>query len=309
MILTVTANPALDLTYQVGELQAGQTHRVSAVQARGGGKGLNVARVLAALGWDVTAVGLAGGHTGRTVRDRLQAAGVRVRFTDIAGETRRTVVVHDGARTTGFWEPGPVVSGSEWSALVACYRETLADADAIVLAGSLPPGAPAGAYAALIREAHQCSTPVILDADGEALRRALPARPDVVKPNADELRRALGVAAHPLAGAAALRKMGARASVVSLGPDGLAAAADGECWEAAAPEVITGNASGAGDAAVAGLAMGLVRGWQWPDTLRHAVALGSAAVHTPAAGEVDLAAYRRYLTAVEVRAVPAPEGF
>ena len=126
MILTVTLNPALDLTYGVEVLVPHGTHRVVTVAERAGGKGLNVARVLRGVGEPVVATGLIGGSTGARVAELLRDDGLHSQaFVAVAGATRRTVVVVDRDDATGFWEPGPWVSGSEWLAFVAHFRGLL----------------------------------------------------------------------------------------------------------------------------------------------------------------------------------------
>ncbi|WP_344520861.1 hexose kinase, partial [Streptomyces rectiviolaceus] len=191
MILTVTLNAALDITYRVPTLTPHASHRVTEVIERPGGKGLNVARVLAALGHDVTVTGFAGGDTGRVLHDRLAR---EPRVTDalapVEGATRRTLAIVDAASgdTTQLNEPGPTVTPAEWSAFRESYEDLLRRGmSAVALCGSLPPGVPVGAYATLVRAARAAKVPVLLDTSGEALRRGVAARPDIVKPNADEL--------------------------------------------------------------------------------------------------------------------------
>jgi tagatose 6-phosphate kinase len=141
LILTVTLNLALDVTYFVDAApRLGEVNRVARVAARAGGKGVNVARVL---GGEAVVCGFVGGRTGDAVRADLRAAGLVDETVGIVGETRRTVVVQaSGAEPTGFWEPGPSVSAAEWETFVARFRELAGSAAAVVLAGSLPAGAP-----------------------------------------------------------------------------------------------------------------------------------------------------------------------
>ncbi|MEV1285934.1 1-phosphofructokinase family hexose kinase [Micromonospora sp. NPDC049679] len=315
MILTVTLNAALDVTYGVDVLRPGTTHRVSTVVERAGGKGVNVARLLHALGEPVMATGLAGGATGARIRDLLAAAGVPEAFTSIDGESRRTVVVaSDDGEPTGFWEPGPRVAAPEWSAFLERYRGLLADADVVALCGSLPPGVPDDGYATLIGLARSAGVATILDADGGPAYLGIRARPDVVKPNARELstlhsiilrrRVQIGGVSEAREAAAAVRHLGAQTVVASLGAAGLLADTGDLVLHAAPPEVVTGNPTGAGDACVAALARGLRSGRPWPERLRDAVALSAAAVAAAVAGELSPIDYERLHASVSVTELP-----
>ncbi|TXS36592.1 1-phosphofructokinase family hexose kinase [Streptomyces sp. OR43] len=306
MILTVTLNTALDLTYDVPALVPHASHRVTALSERPGGKGVNVARVLTALGHDSVVTGFAGGATGAVLRTMLAAlptgpAAVTDALVTVAGDTRRTLAVVDRATgdTTQFNEPGPHVTADEWTAFLASYGELLTAADAVALCGSLPPGIHVGAYAELIRLARTAGVPVLLDTSGEPLRRGIAARPDLIKPNADELAQLTG-SRDPLRGARDARRRGAHGVIASLGPAGVLAVSPDGTWQAAPPAPVRGNPTGAGDSAVAGLLSGLVEGLDWPDRLRRAVALSTATVLSPTAGEFDRAAYEELLPRVGI---------
>ncbi|MFE7130339.1 1-phosphofructokinase family hexose kinase [Streptomyces sp. NPDC057638] len=302
MILTVTLNTALDITYQVPALTPHATHRVTEVAERPGGKGLNVARVLAALGHDTVVTGFAGGPVGAVLRDLLAPLPPRDALVPIAGATRRTIAVVDHATgdTTQLNEPGPTITADEWAALLATFDRLLGEARAVALCGSLPPGVHVGAYAELVRRARAAGVPVLLDTSGEPLRRGIAARPDLVKPNADELAQLTG-AREPLRAARDARRRGAGAVVASLGAEGMVAAVPGGVWQAVPPAPVRGNPTGAGDSAVAALLAGLVGEQPWPERLAHAVALATATVLAGAAGEFDRAAYEELLPRVLVR--------
>jgi len=267
VIVVVCLNPALDVTHQLDAVGWGGVNRPRAVHARPGGKGLNAARTLHSLGADVLMLGLAGGITGAGVQASLCELGVPAAFTPVAGETRRTFTV-------------------------------VADR----LSGSLPPGLPAGTYAALIRAAR---VPVVLDTHGEALWQGTAAGPAIVKQNRAELEalagRSLTTPGEVAVAAGALG--GAGAVVVTLGPAGLLAATGDGCWRARVPAAVAGNATGAGDAVAAALAHGIALRRPWDEQLRHAAALGAATAAAPVAGE-----FRRpdYLDAL--RAVAVEEG-
>lgn len=295
MILTVTLNTALDVTYEVDALLPRSSHRVTATHQRAGGKGLNVARVLRTLGHETAVTGLVGGPTGQLIRDDLREAGLPDTLVEISGDSRRTltVVSHEHGDATVFNEPGPHVQGAEWAHFVARYVDAVRSAQVIVLAGSLPPGVPTDAYGQLTRLANEAGAGVVLDSSGRALLDALSARPDIVKPNVDELTTATGLTELPAA-AARLRTRGAVAVVTSSGADGLLAHTPKGSWRATPPRALAGNPTGAGDACVAALAEGLVDRAPWPDTLREAVALSASAVVRPVAGEFDTGVLREF---------------
>jgi tagatose 6-phosphate kinase len=335
MIVVVCLNPALDITHRVPAVNWGGVNRPTAVYARPGGKGLNVARTLHALGADLLLTGLAGGVTGAGIEAELGRLGVPAALTPIAGETRRTfTIVADAAAdgtgaddteaasrgaSTAFNEAGPEVSAGEFAEFRGQYEKALAGAAAVVLSGSLPTGLAAGTYATLIETAAAAGVPAVLDAHGEALWRGVAAGPAIVKPNLDELENLAGRRlsapnggsggsspdlAAVVAAANQLRTLGAQAVVASLGPWGLLAATGDGHWQARAAEV-AGNATGAGDAVAAVLAHGLVLGHPWDERLRHAAALGAATVAAPAAGEFSDADYARALRTVTVHRAAA----
>ncbi|MFE4589455.1 1-phosphofructokinase family hexose kinase [Streptomyces laurentii] len=312
MILTVTLNTALDLTYRVPALVPHASHRVSQVIERPGGKGLNVARVLGALGHETVVTGFAGGPTGAMLRDLLATgtAGlpgtVHDALVPTAGATRRTVAVVDAANgdTTQLNEPGPDITPAEWAAFTTRFTGLLDGARAVALCGSLPPGIHVGAYAELVRLARAAGLPVLLDTSGEPLRRGIAARPDVIKPNTEELARLTGTR-EPHRATLDARRRGAHAVVTSLGPEGLLAATPDGLWQAAPPAPVRGNPTGAGDSAVAALLAGLVDGTDWPTRLTHATALSAATVLSPVAGEFDEEAYEALLPRITLT-TPSP---
>ncbi|WP_053746544.1 1-phosphofructokinase family hexose kinase [Streptomyces sp. NRRL WC-3618] len=295
MILTATLNTALDITSRVRKLRPHASHRITSVTERPGGKGLNVARVLAALGHEVTVTGFTGGATGRTVQDQLAATpGVLDALVSVSGSTRRTIAVVEDQpasttpETTQLNEPGPQITPAEWSAFQDVYEGLLPSVSAVALCGSLPPGVPVGAYAGLVRTTRAAGVPVLLDTDGEPLSRGVTAGPDLVKPNAAELAE-LTCSHEPLRATQHARRLGTKAVVASLGPAGLLAVTPEGHWRATPPTHARGNPTGAGDSAVAGLLSGLVDQLPWPERLIRAVALSMATVLASVAGELTAA--------------------
>lgn len=311
MILCVSLNPALDITYEVPALVAGTSHRVEVTGYRAGGKAFNVARVLHQLGEPVRATGLLGGSTGSTITSDLSAAGIDTRPILLRRESRRSVTVvatDDDVDTdnpdnaTVLNEPGPQVEPSEWRQFTAAFSDLLPDADVVVLSGSLPPGVPVTAYRDLSAGARERGVKVLLDTTGEALRVALPTAPDIAKPNAIELGQLLNRALRDnddvLEAARSVLSWGAQAVVVSRASEGLVAARPDQALLLHAPVRVRGNPTGAGDALSAVLARGLRRGEDWTTCLTEAVASATASVTVGVAGATDLELAARLLPRV-----------
>jgi tagatose 6-phosphate kinase len=304
LIGTVTLNLALDVTYRVDELVVGGSHRVTDTRQRAGGKGVNVARVAATLGHQVLALGFVGGVTGELVAEELFDAGLTALLTPIRGETRRTVVIVNGkdGDATIFNEAGPSVSEDEWRAFHD--RMPWARLGVLACSGSLPPGLPVDAYAELAVRARHHDILSVIDAGGEALVAAAKAGA-VVRANAAELREALGNDVSVEEGARQLVVAGATAAVITDGSRGMVAASKGGAWRALPVEQVAGNPTGAGDACTAVVAAAVAESPEpdWSEVLKSAVAASAAAVLTPVAGDIDLAAYRRWQPQVAVQSL------
>lgn len=287
MIVTVTLNPAIDVTYGVDDFTLGEVHRVRQVTRRPGGKGVNVASVLHALGVPVIAAGLSDPGFAAEVAD----LGIEADFVTSLPRVRSTVVVRSGEATTSLWEPGiPAPEGAS-DQVRERVAGLLAGASVLVVSGSLAPGLPANLPAALAQEARAAGVIPILDLDGDALVAAVEAGGSIVMPNEDELARLLGVSsvADGQAGsaAAALADRTGAAVVHTRGRAGLIGGTRGDLWRVRVPGV-RGNPTGAGDATAAGLAKALLEGEEWGQALVAAAATGAAAVARPIAGEIDL---------------------
>ena len=290
-VVTVTPNPAVDLTYAVNGIRAGHSHRVSRPLTRAGGKGINVARVIHHSGRPAVAVTTAGGGSGGEFAVDLAASGMASRLVAVGASTRRTMAFVDSAdgETSIFNEQGPPLTAGEWDAVRAAVEQELPAAGCTVGSGSLPEGAPEDFYAWLAARAAAYSVPCIIDTSGPALLAAARAGADVLKPNHHELLAATG-AGNVDAAAGLLLDLGAKRLFVSCGADGLrlyCAHDRSAVWQARLPKPLAGNPTGAGDAAVAAIAVLLAERVSDPETLlRCAVAWSAAAVLMPVAGEI-----------------------
>ena len=299
MILTVTANPAYDVTYEVAAVRPGEVHRVTTAHLRPGGKGVNVAAVLRQLGEEVVATGF--GTT--AFAEELRATGVRAELVTCLPHVRRTVAVVDPGRTTSFWEPGTQLPAGSDRLLLDRVSTLLASASCLVVSGSLPPGAPDSLAADLARLALDAGVPAVVDTSGAALRSAAAVPGVVLMPNRDELAELAGPSradADVVAAASRLVAGGVRAVLATRGRDGVVATDATGTWMTRPPSV-AGNPTGAGDAAAAAVARGLAQGLPLPDLAADATALSAAAVAAPVAGQVDLDRYRELTDAIELR--------
>ncbi|UPK76267.1 hexose kinase [Nocardioidaceae bacterium SCSIO 66511] len=283
--LTVTPNPAYDVTYVVPGVELGKVHRVAEVQERAGGKGINVARVLGQFGEDVHALGF--GDAGFAAA--LDADGISNELIDALPRVRRTLVVH-GAETTAFWERGHELEPGADDALAEQVEAALVDARGLVVSGSLPGGADPGLPARLARLAVAAGVPVVVDADGEALRLAARVPGVVLMPNADEVRALAPDTDDWLDACRSVVDAGVRAVIATRGAEGMTAVTADEVRHATPARRVDGNPTGAGDAAAAAVISQLARDSDdWHTLLVDAVATSGAAVVAPVAGQIDAA--------------------
>ena len=282
MILTVTLNAAIDKTHLIPAFGVGVVNRPREVLALPGGKGINVARVLRALGEPVLATGLVAGFAGAHVLGLMDAEGIPHDFQRLAAGESRTclAVVHpEGPPHTEINERGPHVDEAAFEAFVARYEALLPRTSWVALSGSLPPGLDASAYLRLIALARAAGKPVSLDTSGPELPAALEGAPDVAKPKQGEAELVLGrpVTLENVAEALAeLRGRGPKLVALTLGAAGAAIATEDQAWWVAAPDVQVVNPIGSGDSFLATLIAQTGRGASLAEAGRWAVAAGSA---------------------------------
>ncbi|WP_103349511.1 1-phosphofructokinase family hexose kinase [Amycolatopsis sp. CA-128772] len=297
-IITVTLNPAVDVTYRVDALRPGGTTRVPDVRSRAGGKGVNVAAVVRALGGESLVLALTTTRAPDEFRTGLAELGLAHRLVPALPAVRRTVaVVTPADGTTMLQENGFPAGETAEDDIFAALRAEL-PAGAVVISGSVPEGLEADVPAKLARLCVRQGVPVIADVSGAALREAA-ASGAVLMPNEDELAELAGSDAGPDLVAA-----GAPAVVATLGAEGAIAVTAQGSWRARPAEVVTGNSAGAGDAGAAALAMHLTAPEvDWPAALADVVATSAAAVLRPVAGEIDVAARDRWIRDVKVERI------
>ena len=287
MIVTLTPNPSVDRTVSITDLHRGEVHRATASRIDPGGKGVNISRALTAHKARTLAVLPAGGPQGHLLAELLAEAGIAVAIVPISGSIRANVaLVEPDGTTTKINEPGPLLSGSESEALIAGAVDTLAEQPGwLVASGSLPPGVDDDLYAGLVRRCREAGVSVAIDASGPALRLAVAAGPDLIKPNLEELEelvgRSLDTLGDVLLAAVDLVTHGVAAVVVSLGGHGALLVSPTVVAHAVAPVSAPQSTVGAGDALLAGYLYATGSGSTAMQALCTGVAWGAAAVSLP----------------------------
>ena len=307
-ILTITLNPALDLTVRVPHLEPGEVNRSQALLSHAAGKGLNVAQVLADLGHSLTVSGFLGEDNQQAFNALFARRGFADAFIRVPGETRSNIkLAEDDGRVTDINGPGPHVNDLAQHALLDKLDHIAASHDAVVVAGSLPRGVSAQWLRELVLRLKALGCKVILDTSGEALKEGLRAGPWLVKPNAEELSEALG---HPVssvasqvAAATELQTLGISHVVISHGADGVNWFSHGPALQALPPKVRVASTVGAGDSLLAGMLHGLISGHSAEQTLRTATAIAAMAVTQIGFGISDAAHLATLESGVNVRAL------
>lgn len=309
-ILTLTLNPALDLTVQLEHLQVGQVNRGDALVSHAAGKGLNVAQVLADLGHRLTVAGFLGVDNQQPFEALFARRDFVDEFVRVPGETRSNIKLAEGSgRFTDVNGPGPVVDAESQQALLARLEQIGPSFDAVVVAGSLPRGIDPQWLRQLLQQLSEMGLKVALDTSGDALRAGLEAGPWLIKPNTEELAEALDAPIISLAAQAdaarALRQRGIEHVVISQGAEGVHWFSTAPTLAALPPKVTVVSTVGAGDSLLAGMLHGLLSGLDARETLRQATAIAAMAVTHIGFGIDDAERLRKLEAGVSVRVVKA----
>ncbi|MDL2225224.1 1-phosphofructokinase family hexose kinase [Eubacteriales bacterium OttesenSCG-928-M02] len=308
MIVSVCLNPSIDREQTVFSFTYGGMNRVLETREDAGGKGVNVALVVRALGADATLVGFAGETGFSLAAEKLAAVGCPVDMITIPGKVRTNLKLLDQSKNivTEVNEPGPAVSAEHLAAMEELVKRWAKEAGTMVFTGSLPPGCPVDTYARLMAAAKGENNAIhcVVDAEGEKLLAALGQQPSFIKPNDFELGMLLGqdfsTMEARLAGARTLLDKGAQVVLVSMGPEGAMITDGVASYYAPAIPVAVKSTVGAGDAMVAAYCVAQERGLPLKERFVHAVAGGTAAIMTPGTLLVQLADYESLLPQVQV---------
>ena len=286
MIYTITLNPALDRTIWIEKIRMDDANRIEREEKYAGGKGIDVSRVLGRLEIVNHALGFLGGYVGMEVEGLLLQEGIYCDFTPIANDTRTNIILNvtETEHQISFNAPGPEIRPAELTAFFQKLEE-LPSPEYVIISGSLPENLNPVIYARSIEILKRKKARVLLDTDGENLRVGITAGPAMIKPNIHELsrlvNRPLNSLEEILAAAAEIQKSGVEIVLVSMGAKGILLVDSEEKILAVPPQVKVVNTVGAGDSSVAGFIYGQAKGLSVRESLKFAVAAGTATTLQP----------------------------
>lgn len=301
MLLTVTMNPSVDISYRLDKLTIDGVNRTDKVSKTAGGKGLNVTRVAKQAGLEVAATGILGGYLGEFIKKNIENEEVHQEFYKIDQESRNCIaILHEGYQTE-ILESGPTISKQENKGFIE-YFERVLQSDKyslITISGSLPVGMDTSVYRTMIRMANEVNIPVILDASGDSLSDVLDdenLQLKAIKPNIDELNAIENNTITQnideiLSLLSTERYVGCEWIVVSLGGDGALVKYQNDYYRVKIPEIKVVNPVGSGDATVAGMALGLLKNQTSEEVMKTAMTTGVLNTMNEKTGHIDMDQY------------------
>ncbi|AVH45787.1 tagatose-6-phosphate kinase [Staphylococcus haemolyticus] len=307
MILTLTLNPSIDISYSLDQFNLDTVNRVNKTIKTAGGKGLNVTRVLSEYGEDVEASGFLGGKLGEFIEQQLNNAQINHNFFKIKEETRNCIaILHEGQQTE-ILEQGPSITIEEATEFKTHLSHLLRRAEVIAISGSLPKGLKSDYYADLIQLADQHQISTVLDSSGQSLLDVLLSdyKPTVIKPNIDELAQLLQtkVTTEVECLKDAVNQPifdGIEWIIVSLGSQGAFAKHLNKFYKVNIPHIEVVNPVGSGDSTVAGIASGLIHDDEDDVLLKKANAFGMLNAMESQTGHINVNKFDEIFQQIEV---------
>ncbi|MDO5702658.1 MAG: 1-phosphofructokinase [Lachnospiraceae bacterium] len=298
MVTTVTLNASIDKAYVMErKIENGTVMRVKEVRNTAGGKGLNVAKVVRICGADVLATGFAGGFNGRYLEALAAESGVKTEFYEVNGETRSCINILDPEfGSTEYLEPGFTVEANDLENFMKWFPEVIKESAVVTMSGSAPQGVGTDIYRKLTALVREAGARVILDTSGDYLKEGLSARPDMIKPNGDEIEALLGRQVEKTEDVIEAAKELHESYkipwvVISLGGNGALLACDEGVFHGMPPKLTPVNTVGCGDSMVGAFAVAMEQGKTPEEALRYAVSVSAAAAMSPFTGDFDPETY------------------
>ncbi len=281
MILVINLNASVDKRYELEDIKKGSVMRAKTVENTPGGKGIHVANIATILKEDCLVTGFLGGKTGEFINDKLKDYNIKEDFINIKEDTRACLAfTTEDLVQTEILEPGPNVSEEEKRSFLNKYNSLIDKSTIVVASGSVPKNIDSSFYKDLIKIANSKGKKFLLDTSGELLRKGIEEKPYFIKPNKDEIEALTGKSIKSeedvISEIKRFQEMGIKLVVISLGAKGSIAGYNDKFYKVTFPKVKAINTVGSGDSYVAGVAVGLNRGYDIKELLKLASACGTA---------------------------------
>lgn len=311
MILTITMNPSVDISYPLNKLIINDINRVSNVKKTAGGKGLNVTRGIKFSNISVLASGIIGGTTGNYIQKQLDEDNIDYDFYITKQESRNCIaILHEGNQTE-ILESGPVLDSQDANLFLKHYQTLLEKADLVTISGSLPQGFPIDFYVSLIEQADRYQIPVLLDSSGKMLHATLVSehKPYLIKPNKEELKQVIQMDIDDSDNSSLIKALNHPLLndipfiIISLGKKGAFARCHDQFYQVTIPKINVVNPVGSGDVTLAGLAVSLHESESVDGMLKRAMTMGMLNTMESQTGFVNMNNYDQYYQQVKVEKI------
>ncbi|WP_073998511.1 hexose kinase [Anaerococcus urinomassiliensis] len=308
MILTITANPSVDISYQLDQLNIDGVSRTEKVLKTAGGKGLNVGNVLQTLGADVAHSGFIGGALGEFIKETLAEKGQEARFVEIEGATRNCIAILHEGKQTEILEKGPEITQEEKDKFIASLDKITDGCDILNISGSLPKGLDVDFYQTIIKYAKDNNKFISVDTSGKTLESVIKSdiKPDLIKPNETELSDVLGFEVNK----DNLNEVlfdepfkSINTIIVSLGKDGAVVKIKDKLYKASVPVVEAINPVGSGDSSVAGALYAIEKQMSDVDVIKTSMTCGLLNVLNPQTATINMDDFVKYFDQIKVEEI------
>lgn len=308
MILTITANPSVDMSYQLDSFNIDGVTRTDKVIKHAGGKGIHVGYVLHELGKGVVHSGFVGGKLGEFIEEGLKEKNQEARFIKIKEPTRNCLAILHEGRQTEILEAGPTISQAEREEFIEKLDEISEDCSVISMSGSLPKGLDSSFYKEVIAYGKSHNKFVAVDTSGQTLKDVVNAeiKPDLIKPNETEVADLLGEEITKDNIKDALKKAPLSEIeyvIVSLGKDGAVVKAGDRIFKASVPKVTAINPVGSGDSSLAGAIYAISKDKKPEEVIKTSMTCGLLNVLTEEIAHIEIEKFDKYYEQILVEEI------
>ncbi|WP_105301371.1 hexose kinase [Anaerococcus marasmi] len=308
MILTITANPSVDISYQLEKFNIDDVTRTSDIEKHAGGKGIHVGYVLKELGSKPVHSGFAGGKLGEFIEEGLENRGQEARFVKIKGDTRNCIAILHEGKQTEILEAGPTISKEEEEEFLNKLDQISEGCNIINISGSLPKGLTSDFYKEIIKYAKKHDKFVSVDTSGNTLKDMINAeeKPDLIKPNETEIADVLGRKIEKKDLKEILKQEPFKDIpyiIVSMGKDGAMVKIKDKIYNAKVPKVEAVNPVGSGDSSLAGALFAIDEGKSDEEIIKTSMTCGLLNVLTEEIAHIEIEKFDKYFEEIKVEEV------